>query len=174
MNSRIRNLLAIIILSALQMVSSASIAVAGPYTDALSMCLVRSTTEADKNLLVQWIFATIALHPQVASMAAVSYEQRDALNEGFASMAMNLLTDTCVKETREALKYEGSSALETSFGVLGEVATRELFTNPEVATGLAELGKYMDEDRFQSILTEEEAVEEEAVEEQTPTQESDQ
>lgn len=32
----------------------------------------------------------------------------------------------------------------------------------------------MDEDRFQSILTEEEAVEEEAVEEQTPTQESDQ
>ena len=39
---------------------------------------------------------------------------------------------------------------------------------------LPRLGKYMDEDRFQSILTEEETVEEETVEEQTPTQESDQ
>ena len=92
---------------------------AGPYTDALSMCLVKNTSEADKTMLVKWIFAIIALHPEVESMAAVSYEQRDALNEQFGLLVQNLLTQSCRTETGEALKYEGTGAIEGSFNVLG-------------------------------------------------------
>jgi hypothetical protein len=128
---------------------------AGPYTDALSMCLVKNTSEADKTMLVKWIFAIIALHPEVESMAAVSYEQRDVLNEQFGLLVQNLLTQSCRTETSEALKYEGTGAIEGSFNVLGQVATRELFTNPAVAEGMAEIGKYLDESTFESLLNEE-------------------
>ncbi|MCU0305083.1 MAG: hypothetical protein MUC56_13615 [Thermoanaerobaculales bacterium] len=125
---------------------------AGPYTDALSMCLVKHTSEADKTTLVKWIFATIALHPEVESMAAISYEQRDALNEQCASMVQRLLTESCRTETTEAIKYEGNAAIEGGFNILGQVATRELFTNPAVAQGMAEFGAYLDEDAFESLL----------------------
>jgi hypothetical protein len=125
---------------------------AGPYTDTLSMCLVKHTSEADKTALVKWIFATIALHPEVESMAAVSFEQRDALNEQFAFLVQNLLTNSCRTETSEALKYEGNGAIEGAFNVLGQVATRELFTNSAVMEGMAEMGKFLDEGAFESLL----------------------
>ena len=40
-------------------------ALAGPYSDDLTKCLVRSTTNADRNALVKWMFAT-AEAPQSA------------------------------------------------------------------------------------------------------------
>jgi len=125
---------------------------AGPYTDEPSKCLVRSTTAADKTLLVKWMFATMTLHPDVKGLAMVSNDQRTELNKTTARLFEGLLTGACLSETREALKYEGQSAIEASFGVLGQVATRELFANPNVANGLAEFGKYFDGERLQKIL----------------------
>jgi hypothetical protein len=126
----------------------------GPYTDALSMCLVRSTTEADKILMVQWTFATMALHPEVESMSAVSFEKRSALNEGYANVIVRLLTEDCANETREAFRYEGASTFEASFMVLGQVAMRDLFSSPKVMESMEELGSYLDEDKFQAFLSE--------------------
>jgi len=62
----------------------ASPAVAGPYSDDLAKCLVRSTTPEDKTLLVQWMFATMALqrelfaHPDVAAGNAELTRMLDA------------------------------------------------------------------------------------------------
>jgi hypothetical protein len=125
---------------------------AGPYTDELSKCLVRSTTTSDKTLLVKWIFSTMALHPDVKGLATVSDAQRIELNETTARLFERLLTNACLSETREALKYEGQSAIEASFGVLGQVASRELFANQSVASGLAEFAKYFDEERLRKDL----------------------
>ena len=127
-------------------------ALAGPYGDTLAKCLVKSTTVADKSTLVQWMFVTVALHPDVRRLSAASDAQRDELNMKTAKLFEGLLTDSCIAETREALRYEGESTIESSFSVLGQVASRELFANPAVASGLAEFGKYLDAPKLQRLL----------------------
>src|SRR5881396_3062452 len=127
-------------------------AIAGPYGDTLAKCLVKSTTAADKSTLVQWMFVTAALHPDVQRLSAASDAQRNELNIKTAKVFEALLTESCVAETKEALRYEGGSTLESSFTVLGQVASRELFANPAVAAGLAELGKHLDVQKMQRVL----------------------
>lgn len=125
---------------------------AGPYTDSLSKCLVKATTSTDKSALVQWIFSAISLNPNVAWMANIPAQKRDEINKETARLFENLLTVSCLTETQEAVKYEGSSAVEGAFNVLGQVASREMFADPAVAKGTAELSKYIDGDRMKKLL----------------------
>jgi hypothetical protein len=127
-------------------------AVAGPYGDSLGKCLVKSTTVAEKTTLVQWVFATISLHPGVQALAAVTPERRTQLNKDTAHMFERLLTEACRTETLEAVKYEGRGTIEMAFGLLGQVAMRELFADPKVAAGLAEFGKSVDPEKLKAVL----------------------
>jgi hypothetical protein len=127
-------------------------AVAGPYSDTLARCLVRSTTSEDKSSLVQWMFVTAALHPDVRRLSSATASDRVTLNKRVAKLFETLLTESCLAEAKEVLKYEGRSTMETSFTVLGKVATRELFSHSAVAAGMAELDKNFDEKKFQSAL----------------------
>jgi len=113
------------------------VAQAGVYTDDLSKCLVKSSNGADRLVLVQWIFSALSLHPAVQPLASITTEQRDAFNERVAALFSRLLVDDCRKEAIDALKYEGSAAFDASFQVLGQVASRDLMTEPHVATGLS-------------------------------------
>lgn len=125
-------------------------AVAGPYADDLAKCLVASTTSADKKTLLQWIFATASLHPDVKWMSTVADKQRAGLNRDSTALAERLLTRSCVKQAQQAVTFEGQSAIEGSFMVLGQVAGRELFSSPAVAIGLAEVGKPFEKDRAET------------------------
>jgi hypothetical protein len=130
------------------------ILIAGPYADALGKKLVSSTTPADKAICVRWMFVSMALHPDLKGMATVSPEQREEANRAFAKLATRMLTETCAIEAREAMQYEGASAIEGAFNIFGQVAGRELFTNPEVAKGLAGLDKYFDMKAIKKVLSE--------------------
>ena len=125
---------------------------AGPYADEMGKCLVKSTTTEEKALLVKWIFSVAALHPNVSSVSSVTGEQRTELAKGVASMFEALLTKTCKTQTMEALRYEGSSTIQTSFGVLGQAAMMELFSNPAVRDGIGEFAKYVDGKKLQDAL----------------------
>jgi hypothetical protein len=136
----------------LQGLVAASTFADGPYAIELSRCLVKSTTSADKTLLVQWMFATIALHPDVKWMAEVTENQRADLNKKTGALFEKLLTEICLDQARQALKNEGEGTLAASFSSLGQVASRELFANPSVAAGMDELGKQIDTERVRKIL----------------------
>jgi len=130
----------------------ASPALAGPYTDDLSKCLVRSTTPEEKSLLVQWMFATMALHPDVKYLAKVTPAERAKLNQRVAALFESLLTRSCLSEARDALKNEGTSTFEASFNILGQVAGRDLASHPEVASGFAAFGKAVDSQKIERAL----------------------
>ena len=132
---------------------SPELAVAGPYSDELAKCLVRSTTDADKNYLVKWIFAAAALHPAVKSIASVSDAQRDELNKNTAKLVERLVTESCKSETREAVRYEGSSTFQASFQVLGQVAGRGLFSDPGVARSMGDFEKHFDKQKLERLLS---------------------
>ncbi|MDG1026799.1 MAG: hypothetical protein P8N94_05885 [Gammaproteobacteria bacterium] len=112
---------------------------AGEYSDALSDCLLSSTTEEGKLSLVKWMFTAMALHPAVAEIADVSMSAREQANREMAELLIDLLGTRCFNETRLALSNEGALALQSIFTVLGQVAATNLFTVPNVAAGLASL-----------------------------------
>ena len=125
---------------------------AGPYADALGKKLVSATTPADKAVLVRWMFVSMSLHPDLKDMASVTPKQREEANRAIGRLIMRMLTETCAVEAREAVKYEGASAIEGAFNIFGQVAGRELFTNPEVAKSLAALNEYIDAKKIQQAL----------------------
>jgi hypothetical protein len=126
---------------------------AGVYTDDLSKCLVKSTNTNDRVVLVQWMFATLTLHPAVRSFVSVPDQQRDTATKAAAALFARLLTADCRKETVNALKYEGVSAIGSSFQVLGQVASRDLMTDPNVSKGMKQLGTDLDSDqRLKDLL----------------------
>ena len=128
---------------------------AGPYGDDLAKCLVDKSSDADKTALVKWFFAMAALHPDVQSIAAVTPAQREGLNRNVAELFERLLTDSCKAEAKKAMKYEQQTALQSSFGVLGQVAAQGLFSDPAVEASMGEFTKYLDEEKLKAILPKE-------------------
>ena len=125
---------------------------AGPYADALGKKLVSSTTSADKAVLVRWMFVSMSLHPDLKDMSSVTPKQREEANRAVGRLIMHMLTETCAVEAREAVKYEGATSIEGAFNIFGQVAGRELFTNPEVGKSLAALNAYIDAKKLQDAL----------------------
>jgi hypothetical protein len=124
---------------------------AGIYTDEMSKCLVRSATPQDQSDLVVWVFAAMGSHPSTKAYVTINAAQRVEITKKAAGLMERLLTTSCRKETVEAIKYEGSSAIEQSFGVLGQVAMRNLMGDPSVAQNFAALGEYVDESKFEAL-----------------------
>ena len=59
---------------------------AGPYGDDLSKCMISHSSAADQSLLMQFMFATISLHPDFAPMVTITQAQRDAIEDKTAAL----------------------------------------------------------------------------------------
>ena len=129
-------------------------AFAGPYADALGKKLVSATTPAEKLILARWMFTAMSLHPDLKDLSAVTPQQRTEANKALGKMVTRMLTETCLAEAREAVKYEGPIAISSAFQLFGQVAAREIFGNPKVAEGLSELNKVVDPAVFKKALEE--------------------
>lgn len=131
---------------------AAAPSMAGPYADDMAKCLVKSASPQDRSLLVKWIFAVISSHPDLASMSAVTAAQRDALDKSAAALYQRLLLESCKTETQDAIQNEGPQTMEYAFSTLGQVATRGMFTDPNVLAGMKNFTKYFDQDKLKAVL----------------------
>ena len=104
-------------------------------------------------MLMTWLFAAIALNPKVAPMVNMTAEQREKINSDTGKLFERLLTETCKPEAQVAVKNEGTSAIEAGFRVFGEVAARELFSEPLVAEAMAKFDKYIDMEKINAVFT---------------------
>jgi hypothetical protein len=126
---------------------------AGAYADDLTKCLVKSSSNDDQVMLVQWLFAAASLHPAVQPLSSVTPQQRDALDRKAAALLQRLMVDACRGETINALKYEGSDALQVSFQVLGQVAGRGLMGESHVTNGLQHgIATYFDKNKLAEVV----------------------
>lgn len=124
---------------------------AGLYSDDMARCLVAKTSAADKTSLVRWIFANAALHPEVASIATITPEQRTGMDKAAGQLVERLLTVDCREQTTAALKYEGDMAMQLSFQVLGQVAMQELMAHQAVSAGFEVFTQYMDMSKIEQL-----------------------
>ena len=132
----------------------ATTALAGPYTDDLSKCLVASTTQNDRVALARWIFIAFSAHPAVAPLSAVKTPDIESANAEVGGLFMKLLTDTCRDKAKMALQYEGPAAMQFSFQALGQVAGMELASNPDVKAKMSGFAKHLDEARLKELQSE--------------------
>ncbi len=131
--------------------TAATTAVAGPFGDDMAKCLVIATSRQDRTALVKWIFAAVALHPDVAPLATISTQQREAINKAAGALFQHLLTESCKAETQAAIRNEGALTIQYAFQILGQEASRGLFTDPRVAESARDLAKYMDSDKLKAL-----------------------
>ncbi|TAN04705.1 MAG: hypothetical protein EPN36_07845 [Rhodanobacteraceae bacterium] len=129
-----------------------ALARAGSYADALSQCLIHATTPADQKIVVRWAFATLALDPDVASMASVSSAQRAAINQQAGSLVTDLLTQSCSQPVQQALMFEGTTGVENAFEAWGRWAVTGLVAEPHVAQGMGQLLQYIDIGKLMSLV----------------------
>jgi hypothetical protein len=133
---------------------AATPSMAGIYADDVTRCVVKATSDQDRLDLVRWIYAAMSLHPDLKTMANVTAEQRAQFNQTMSVLVTRLLSKDCHKETVEAIKYEGTSFLEATFGSLGEIAMRGLMANQEVSKGFQEWASTMDPKVIETLATE--------------------
>lgn len=150
--NRHQRLIRLLLLASLAVATFASPVYAGPFTDEMSKCLVTSTTDADKTLLVKWIFAAISAHPDVKALSNVTADKGAQLNKEASVLVMRLLTQNCKSQTQQALKYEGEKTFSESFSVLGYVAMQGLMANPDVARYFNQFEQGMDSKALQNAL----------------------
>ncbi len=126
---------------------------AGIYTDDLSKCLVKATTDADRLDLMVWIFDALASHPAVSSRVTITPAQREDSDRRAAKLLTRLLVEDCRSQTIDGVKYEGASAIQQSFTVLGQVAVGGLTSDPSVSKNIAGMAQYMDQEKFKKLLS---------------------
>lgn len=127
-------------------------AIAGPYADDMAKCLVSSTSEVDRADLMRWMFSAMALHPDLASMATISGQQRDAITDKASKLFSRLMFDSCKSQVQEAVRNEGTQTIYYAFQILGQVAMRGMMTDPHVAQALQGLGKGIDPAKMKALL----------------------
>jgi hypothetical protein len=116
--------------------------------EALTQCLMKSTSADDKRVLAKWVFAVIAQHPDIASMTRIDTVQRTAIDREAAKVFEQLLADQCAGPLRTAMKQSGTDAIGRSFQALGTSAATDMLQNPQVVTSGASLMKHLDMQRI--------------------------
>jgi hypothetical protein len=135
-------------LGGLLLVCQATPAAAGIYADDLTRCLVSATSTEDRQGFVRWMFAAMAVHPNVAGMSNVTDEQRNDAQRETAAMLQRLVLTDCRSEATNAMRYEGEIVLQQSFEMVGRVAMQDMMSNPAVSAEFDRLGEFLDEDRW--------------------------
>ena len=126
---------------------------AGPYADSLAKCIVESTSEREKNKMINWFFIVISEHPELQPLADISQNQKLAAHQNMAEITTEILTKSCLQETKNGIKYEGDSVVEFAFGFLGRNAMQGIMSHEKVTHSIQVFMQFVDEDEFQKIFT---------------------
>ena len=125
---------------------------AGPKADALAACLGDNTTGKDRKELARWIFVAMAAHPEIKDLSTASAATRDAADQGMGRLVTALLAERCAAQTREVVAQEGSPGMLSAFRTLGELAMKELMSNPDVGRSLSGYERYLDQAKIRAAL----------------------
>jgi hypothetical protein len=138
---------------AIALATPISPALAGPAADALGTCLTDNTTGKERKDLARWVFVGMSAHPDMRSLSNVTDANREELDRLMASIVTRLLTESCRSEARLAMQTEGSASFQTAFGAVGQLAMKELMSNPAVNAAFFNYSKYLDTNKINSAFS---------------------
>lgn len=119
----------------------------------LEACVVAAATEADRRVLVRWMFSAISLHGELRDLATVSQEQRDQASAAMGAMMERLLTQDCAPQARQAFRDgRAEVAFQQAFKQVGEMAGEGLFQDQAVAAEAAGIVRHLDMNRVVQLF----------------------
>jgi hypothetical protein len=138
----------------LALTAQAGAASAGVYADDLTRCVVSSTSASDRISFIRWMFGAMSAHDEVAPLSTVTPEQRASMTEEAAKIVQRLILTDCREQSSNAFKYEGESALTSTFEVFGKVAMGDLMGDAKVSAVFDSMDSYFDRDLLESFSQE--------------------
>lgn len=124
--------------------SSAATAQAGPYADALARCMNDRMSDADRVVLMKWIYGALGAHPQVQDLGPIDVQKFAPVSRAMGELVQRLIARDCRKEGADAVKNEGMSSIEFAFSSVGQFAARGLFADAAVVERVADYTKHVD------------------------------
>ncbi len=121
--------------------------------ESFSKCVAESTTGRDRKDLAKWLFVAMGAHPEMKAIATVPPAAAEESSRAAGQLFTRLIAESCAKEARAAVQVGGSSAIQSAFNVLGQLAMQELMADRDVAAGMSAIEKYVDSERVRSVLS---------------------
>jgi hypothetical protein len=116
----------------------------GSEINTLSTCLADNTSGKDRKDLATWVFFAMSAHPEMTPH--MKPETQAAVldsNLRTGQLFNRLMNESCINELRAVTKAIGPQGVEAAFKTLGELAMRELMSNPEVNQRFGDVYKFM-------------------------------
>lgn len=127
---------------------------ASDVTDKLSQCLVENASPKDQANLVTWMFSAVSANPALKNLAPLSREERDDINRALAMTFQRLMLEDCRREVVNAMRAEGSKAIEGAFELMGKRAAEQLLSDPASAAEMEKMSTYLDAAKWEALANE--------------------
>jgi hypothetical protein len=120
--------------------------------NALGQCFVNKSTGEDRMAVARWMLAGLASAPKMTDVASVDPTRKMAVDKAMAAIFTRLITIDCANESRPLFLAKSKAAFETAGGALGEIAMKELLSDPKAEEGLSSYTNYLDESAFANVI----------------------
>lgn len=100
--------------------------------DQLSDCLIKSTTAADKTVVLQWTFVALSAHPDLKALVTENAVQKNQLDKNLAQVLQRIMVEQCSAQTLAVIQSQGVQAVGESFQELGQMTGQEILKTPEI------------------------------------------
>ena len=118
---------------------------------ALGQCLVLKTTGADRLLVARWLAGAMGMGDATRNLATIDPAQKALTDQAMGALFTRLFTSDCSEQAAPLVKAQNQSGIEAAGGMLGEIAMRELMSDPKVSAGLFAYLKFVDAAKFADL-----------------------
>jgi hypothetical protein len=126
---------------------------AGPAADALGKCLAENTTGKERKDLARWMFVAMTAHPEMKILSAATESDKEQTSRVMAALFTKLLSESCPVQAKAAMQSEGSQAMQSAFGTLGQLAMQELMSNQDVTKAIGDFERFVDQKKVEAAMS---------------------
>lgn len=110
----------------------------------LHQCLLENTSGRDREDLAKWSILVLASHPKLRELLKDPDQTIDQSSRKAAILIRGLFAEKCAAEVQNTIVARGQPGMMMAVGLLAQIATQELISNPLVAENMLRMGRMID------------------------------
>jgi hypothetical protein len=112
----------------------------------LGKCIVENISPSDRQDIARWVFASMAVHPEVKQLSAENAQATQDAVRKMGALFTRVLRDTCPSEVQEAARVGGPPVVSSAINFFTQIGIQELMTNKAVHATHASFAQYADKE----------------------------
>jgi hypothetical protein len=112
----------------------------------LGKCIIANITASDRHDLAQWVFLSMAAHPDVHQFSNASAEAAEAAARRVGVLFTRTMRDDCAKEVQEAAATGGPAVVPSAIHFFTQLGVQELMVNRDVLSALSGFSRFADKE----------------------------